>query len=74
MLGAPVLGSRTWMWTIAAPARAASMPDSAICLGVTGRAGFFSGDAAAPVKAQAIITLRVMATYLVLSKGVACRA
>ena len=29
----PVSGSRTWMCTMVAPARAAAMPDSAICSG-----------------------------------------
>src|SRR5579863_7737596 len=48
------------MCTIAAPALAASMPESAICLGVTGTAGFLPGVSAAPVKAQAIITFRAM--------------
>ena len=38
--GAPVCGSRTWMWTIAAPAFAASMAEAAISSGATGTAGF----------------------------------
>src|SRR5690349_24654535 len=58
MLGLVVCGSRTWMWTIAAPALAASIADCAICAGVTGTAGFFPGVSAEPVTAQAIITLR----------------
>jgi len=33
MLKLPVSGSRTWMWTIAAPALAASMAVAAICSG-----------------------------------------
>src|SRR4029077_6805487 len=60
MLGLVVCGSRTWMWTIAAPALAASMADCAICAGVTGTAGFLPGVSAEPVSAQAIITLRFM--------------
>src|SRR5437773_2971946 len=60
MLGAAVFGSRTWICTIAAPAWAAAMPESAISRGVTGSAGFFSGEAAAPVRAQAIMTFRAM--------------
>src|SRR6185437_11749083 len=39
MLPWPVLGSRTWMWAIAAPALAAPIAASAISLGVTGIAG-----------------------------------
>src|SRR5690348_7639780 len=60
MLGLVVCGSRTWMWTIAAPALAASIADCAICAGVTGTAGFLPGVSAEPVTAQAIITLRFM--------------
>src|SRR5215831_13605394 len=60
MLGLVVCGSRTWMWTMAAPALAASIADCAICAGVTGTAGFLPGVSAEPVTAQAIITLRCM--------------
>src|SRR5262249_36308725 len=60
MLGRVVSGSRTWMWTIAAPALAASMADVAICCGVTGTAGFFPGVSADPVTAHEIITLRAI--------------
>src|SRR5262245_63608432 len=60
MLGRVVSGSRTWMWTIAAPALAASIADVAICCGVTGTAGFFPGVSADPVTAHEIITLRAM--------------
>src|SRR4051812_29088900 len=56
MLGLVVLGSRTWMWTIAAPALAASRQELAICSGVTGTAGFRPGVSADPVTAQEIIT------------------
>src|SRR5215470_566350 len=60
MLGLVVCGSRTWTWTMAAPALAASIADCAICAGVTGTAGFLPGVSAEPVTAQAIITLRFM--------------
>src|ERR1700760_1478886 len=60
MLGLVVCGSRTWMWTMAPPALAASIADCAICAGVTGTAGFLPGVSAEPVTAQAIITLRFM--------------
>src|SRR3954471_20142850 len=58
MLGRAVLGSRTWMCTIAAPALAASIAEAAICSGATGTAGFFPTESADPVTAQEIITLR----------------
>src|ERR1041385_4699952 len=64
MLGLVVLGSRTWMWTIAAPALAASRQELAICSGVTGTAGFLPGVSAEPVTAQEIITFRAMPTSL----------
>ena len=54
----PVSGSRTWMCTIVAPARAAAMPDSAICSGVTGTCSERPTVSPAPVSAQVIITLR----------------
>src|SRR5215813_2795034 len=60
MLGRVVSGFRTWIWTMAAPALAASIADCAICAGVTGTAGFLPGVSAEPVTAQAIITLRFM--------------
>ena len=60
MLGLVVLGSRTWMCTIAAPALAASRQELAICSGVTGTAGFLPGVSAEPVTAQEIITLRAI--------------
>src|ERR1051325_1112404 len=64
MLGLVVLGSRTWMWTIAAPALAASRQELAICSGVTGTAGFLPGGSAEPVTAQEIITFRAIPTSL----------
>src|SRR6478609_3283248 len=65
MLGLVVLGSRTWIWTMAAPALAASRQEFAICSGVTGTAGFLPGVSAEPVTAQEIITLRAMPSSLV---------
>src|SRR5260221_10402700 len=56
MLGLVVFGSRTWIWTIAAPALAASRQEFAICSGVTGTAGLRPGVSAEPVTAQEIIT------------------
>src|SRR5437763_1837042 len=58
MLGLVVLGSRTWMWTTAAPALAASTHDCAISAGLTGTAGFFPGESAEPVTAHEMMTLR----------------
>jgi hypothetical protein len=43
---------------MAAPALAASMPDFAICSGVTGTAGLRPGVSAEPVSAHEMITLR----------------
>ena len=43
------------MWMIAAPARAASMPEVAISSGVTGTAGFFPAVSAEPVRAQVMM-------------------
>ena len=60
MLGLVVLGSRTWMCTIAAPALAASRQELAICSGVTGTAGLRPGVSADPVTAQEIITFRAI--------------
>jgi hypothetical protein len=48
------------MWTMAAPALAASIAEAAICAGVTGTAGFRPGVSAEPVTAHAIMTLRCM--------------
>ena len=57
MAGAPVFGSRTWMWAIAAPAFAASIAAAAICAGVIGRPGCCSGLVMLPVTAQVMMTL-----------------
>src|SRR6266567_3639694 len=46
------------MWTIAAPALAASMQDWAIWAGETGTAGLRLGESAEPVTAQEIMILR----------------
>src|SRR5215472_5177941 len=62
MLGLVVFGLRTWMCTMAAPALAASIAESAICLGVTGTAGLRPGVSAEPVTAHEIITLRCIAS------------
>ena len=64
MLGLVVFGLRTWMWTIAAPALAASTQELAICSGVTGTAGFLPGESAEPVTAHEMMTLRCMAVTL----------
>ena len=64
MLGLVVFGLRTWIWTTAAPALAASTQELAICSGVTGTAGFFPGESADPVTAHEMITLRCMAVTL----------
>ena len=48
----PDFGSRTWMWAMAAPAFAASIDASAICLGVTGTCGLLPAVAPAPVTAH----------------------
>src|SRR5205809_143178 len=64
MRGLVVFGSRTWMWTMAAPALAASMHEAAICSGVTGTAGFLPGASADPVTAHEIMTLRCMLACL----------
>src|ERR1043166_8631053 len=70
MLGLVVLGSRTWMCTIAAPALAASRQELAICSGVTGTAGLRPGVSADPVTAQEIITFRAISCSLARIAGV----
>src|SRR6516225_9245226 len=69
MLGFVVFGSRTWIWTMAAPALAASSADSAICLGVTGTAGLRPGVSAEPVTAHEIMILRCMNSPLAAPRG-----
>ena len=56
MLKAPVSGSRTWMWTMAAPAWAASMAVAAICSGVMAQCGLFVTLVSSPVTAQEMMT------------------
>src|SRR5215211_117302 len=63
MLGLPS-GWRTWIWTIAAPALAASIDEAAICSGVTGIAGCLPTESAAPVIAQVLMTSLAMETSL----------
>jgi hypothetical protein len=55
-LGLPVDGSRTWMWTIAAPAPWAATALSTICSGVTGMAALCDGTLMPPVIAQETTT------------------
>ena len=52
MLGAPVLGSRTWMWQIAAPAFTAPKHALAISSGEQGRLALFSRVPNVPVTAH----------------------
>src|SRR2546429_2911570 len=61
MLNSPVSGSRTWMCTIAAPARAASMAAAAICSGVIGQCGLLVTRVSSPVMAQVMMTSEFMA-------------
>ena len=65
--GAPVFGSRACKCTIAAPASAAPMADSAISSGVTGKCGDIDGVWIEPVMAQVMMTLFGFATFLPLS-------
>ena len=60
MAGAPVFGSRTWMWAIAAPALAASIAAAAICSGVIGSPGCCSGLVMLPVTAQVMMVFSAM--------------
>src|SRR5580698_6330348 len=62
MLCCVVTGSRTWMWQIAAPARAASRHAFAICSGVTGRPGCCCTVVMPPVTAQVMMVLPDMST------------
>jgi hypothetical protein len=56
MLNVPVAGSRTWMWTMAAPAFAASMAVAAICSGVIAQWGLLATLVSSPVTAQVMKT------------------
>src|SRR5205085_6824285 len=60
MLNSPVSGSRTWICTIAAPARAASMAAAAICSGVIGQCGLLVSLVSSPVMAQVMMTSEFM--------------
>ncbi len=59
-LPSPVLGSRTWMCTTAAPARQHSIADCAISSGVSGMYGAISRIIRLPVIAAVMITLSSM--------------
>src|SRR5213595_1924801 len=61
MLNSPVSGSRTWICTIAAPARAASIAEFAICSGVIGQCGLLVTLLSSPVMAQVMMTSEFMA-------------
>src|SRR5215218_6933157 len=60
----PVSGSRTWMWTTAAPALAASIADVAICSGLTGTCGLLPTVLPDPVTAQVMKTSQFIACPL----------
>ena len=51
-VGLPVSGSRTWTWTIAAPAACAPAAASTICSGVIGIAALWPGTLMPPVTAH----------------------
>ena len=70
----PVCGSRTCTCTMAAPARAAAIPDSAICSGVTGTCSDLPTVSPAPVSAQVMMTLRFTAEPLPESESRAASA
>ena len=61
--GRPVCGLRACRWTIAAPASAAPIADSAICSGVIGRCGDMLGVWIEPVIAQVMMTLFFVAMW-----------
>src|SRR5271167_155191 len=62
--GRPSTGLRACRWTIAAPASAAPMAASAISSAVIGRSGDIDGVWMAPVTAQVMMILLVLATGL----------
>src|ERR1700752_2033065 len=64
MLNEPVSGFRTWMWTMAAPAFAASMAVLAICSGVIAQWGLLVTLVSSPVTAQVMMTSEFMETTL----------
>src|SRR5271170_7424942 len=63
MLPWPVLGSRTWMWAMAAPALAAPIAASAISLGFVGTAGCLP-IGPPPVTAQVMMVFAMMRSSL----------
>ena len=65
--GAPLSGSRTWQWTMAAPASAACRALSAMAAGERGTWGLRSWVAPAPVTAQVMKTSLFMASGMVFS-------
>jgi len=62
----PVSGSRTWMWTIDAPACQASMADWAISSGVMGMYGAMSRIMRLPVMAAVMMTFSIRDPLVVL--------
>src|SRR5579871_960536 len=60
MDGRPFSGLRTWIWTAAAPASAASRQEAAICSGVMGRFSLEPGSVRLPVTAQVRIRFRII--------------
>ena len=60
------------MWTIAAPARAASIAESAICAGVTGTCSLRPAVSPAPVTAQVTKTSQFMARRVVRDVNTRC--
>src|SRR6056297_203528 len=69
MLGRPVCGSRTWIWQIAAPARAASMEAPAISSGVTGRFSLCARVGNVPVTAQLRIVGLIASSPISIMQG-----
>src|SRR5262249_57767930 len=63
--GPPVLGLRTWICAIAAPAFAASMAASAICCGVIGTKRLLSAVSPEPVTAQVTKTSQFIQSSLI---------
>ena len=63
--GLPLSGSRTWQWTMAAPARAASIALAAICTGERGTCGLRPCVPPDPVTAQVMNTSRFICNGMV---------